>query len=154
DPVTSQRVLTVAQFTAAGAVDTGFGTGGQASVSFGDDPRSDFSNLRGMTLQPDGKVVVVGSITHIDPITFSSIANFAVARLTVTGSLDTTFGRGGKVRARFNNQDRANAALVRADGTIAVVGMTQDAAFYTDYALAEYTPDGILVRTPRRRRSG
>jgi uncharacterized delta-60 repeat protein len=149
DPVTFQRSITVAQFTANGAVDTQFGTGGQASVQFG----SSSAVLTNFTLQRDGKLVVVGTEVRVDPITSMATAKFALARLTATGRLDTTFGTGGTVTTRFNGLDVATAVLVLTDGTIWVAGRTQDSSLYFDYALAEYDSNGHLVRGSQPRRS-
>jgi uncharacterized delta-60 repeat protein len=146
DPVTFQSFMTVAQFTADGAVDTSYGTGGQASVSFGGDPNFEFVLPNGMTLQSDGKVVVVGGNFTIDPVTGLQTLTFAVARFTAAGGVDTTFGHGGTVTTSFNDQDFAQAVLAREDGKIVVAGYTLDPTTQlNEYALAEYNPDGSLV---------
>ncbi len=152
DPVASRSYMTVAQFTAGGAVDAGYGVGGQASVGFGD-PSASFVELGAMTLQPDGKVVVAGIYTVYDPTTFATIStSFAVARLTATGSLDTHFGTGGRVTTLFDGRVTAKAVLVRRDGGIVVVGGFVDPnALVSDYALAEYNPDGSLAWGHRHR---
>jgi uncharacterized delta-60 repeat protein len=149
DPVTFQRYMTVAQFTADGALDTSYGTGGQASVSFGG-----FASLRGMTLQSDGKVVVVGTAFVTDPTTQVTTSEFAVARFTATGSVDTSFGNGGTVTTSIGGfQDGASAVLVQNDGTLVVVGSAFDtAALLYDYALVEFNPDGSRARHPRHGR--
>ena len=69
-------------------------------------------------MQSDGKIVTVGY-----PNTESSDSDFLLARLNSTGSLDSTFGAGGKVRTSFGNLNGgANGAAVQADGKIVAVG--------------------------------
>ena len=72
----------------AGALDTSYGTGGSTALNFG----LDYSILRTSVIQPDGKILVAGS-AH----TFSEQVEFGLDRLNTDGSLDTTFGTGGRV---------------------------------------------------------
>jgi uncharacterized delta-60 repeat protein len=82
----------VARFTATGALDPTFGAGGLASSSFPAEPVSDAANT--VLIQPDGKILVGGQAG----ISRRSIELFAaMLRLNADGSLDTTFGTGGKV---------------------------------------------------------
>jgi hypothetical protein len=67
-------------------------------------------------------------------------SDFLLARLTRTGTLDQTFGAGGKVRTSFGNLNGgANGAALQADGAIVAVGF--QATFsnqWTNFALARY----------------
>ena len=64
----------VARYNANGRLDASFGTGGEVLTSFGADISA---TAAGVAIQPDGKIVVAGSIT--DPDTFNN--DFALARL-------------------------------------------------------------------------
>ena len=86
-----------------------------------------------MALQPDGKLVVAGD----------SDANFALARYNSNGSLDASFGSGGKVITSFGGTDQASAVILQPDGKIVVAGQT-DTGVSIDFALARYMPDGSL----------
>src|SRR5262249_15434318 len=68
------------------------------------------------------------------------------ARYNPNGSLDTTFGQGGKVSMSFGpGADSANALALQSDGKIVVVGSAyMGAATGTDYAVARYNADGSL----------
>ncbi len=77
----SAYALTVLRFNAGGTPDLTFGFNGYSIINFGVN-----SFGRGLVIQPDGKIVVVG---------ISESATFAVARLDTAGALDTTFGTGG-----------------------------------------------------------
>jgi beta-propeller uncharacterized protein DUF5122 len=60
--------------------------------------------------------------------------------LNSTGSLDTTFGSGGKVRTSFGNlNDGAYGAALQADGKIVAVGFqATSTSGGVDFALARY----------------
>jgi uncharacterized delta-60 repeat protein len=72
--------LTVWQLSSTGALNTSFGTSGSATL-----PLPDLTGATGILPESDGSMVVVGDFaTHA-----------IVAKLTSTGSLDTTFGDNG-----------------------------------------------------------
>jgi len=73
--------LTVLRFDTDGTPDVTFGHNGFSIINFGVN-----SYGRGLVIQPDGKIVVVGN---------SDSATFAVARLDTAGVLDPAFGIGG-----------------------------------------------------------
>jgi uncharacterized delta-60 repeat protein len=60
----------------------------------------------------DGKIVVAGSTS----------GDFAVARLDSNGSLDGTFGAGGKATVDWGAPTFANAVALQPNGRIVVVG--------------------------------
>ena len=76
----------VARLTSTGQLDSGFGTNGQAVT--GTD-----SYLDAVAVEPDGKIVVAGSIGG--PL--SSGPAPEVVRLTTSGALDTSFNAAGKL---------------------------------------------------------
>jgi len=75
----------VARLLPNGAPDTTFGNDGKVLLSFGSE--KSHSWLRDAALQHDGRLVVAG---HTE-------SQFAVARLTSTGSLDASFGVSGRL---------------------------------------------------------
>lgn len=70
-----------------------------------------------VAVQADGKIVLVGSADRA-----AGNVDFAVTRLNRDGSLDATFGTGGKQTVGFDlggiNEDRATAVAVQADGKV------------------------------------
>ncbi|MBI5256769.1 MAG: hypothetical protein HY855_09730 [Burkholderiales bacterium] len=121
-----------------GGLDTGFGIGGKVVTQVG--PRSDVAQA--VAVQADGKIVVAGSTdqngTGLDML---------VLRYNANGSLDTSFGNGGKVVSAVGaDTDRAFAVAIQADGKIVVAGETQSGAGTTgvDFALLRLLPGGAL----------
>jgi uncharacterized delta-60 repeat protein len=123
----------VARFTPSGSLDSSFGTGGRATTDFSG---GSVDRAFGLALQADGKIVVAGD----------SDANFAVARYNPDGSLDATFGAGGKLITTFGGADQASSLGIQPDGKIVVAGHT-DTGTSTDLAVARYNPDGSLDAT-------
>ena len=77
-----------------GELDASFGTGGIVVTHFAAGPAAE---ARGVALQSDGKIVVVG----VETKTTGTRTDFAVARYNRDGSLDTTFDGDGKVITDF-----------------------------------------------------
>ena len=134
-------VFALARYTSAGALDLGFGGGGKLSVPIGS---GTFDQIRSMTLQGDGKILVAG---------FSQIAGnnvFALARfhgLAATGTpgaLDNSFGGGnGIVTTTIGIGAQANSVALQANGKIVVAGNFVNGV-NLDFALARYTMAGVL----------
>lgn len=119
-----------------GAIDTTFGNNGVVTtdVSTG----SDVANA--VAIQADGKIVVAGS-ADVAP----KGKSFAVVRYNADGSLDGTFGNGGKVITSFGSQsDEAFAVVVQADGKIVLGGHYRHSTQGLDFALARYETNGTL----------
>ena len=114
--------------TAAGALDTSFGKGGEADVTL---PAGNVSlpNLGTLLIQPDGKIIVAGNFV---PSTSSIIApsGSIVARFNVDGSPDATFGTGGVVAFGPNDAAIGGASVqygtLQLDGKIVLGGKAPD----------------------------
>ena len=121
----------LARYGSNGVLDTRFGRGGMTQITFG----SCCQSANQVLLQPDGKLIAVGY-----PNSESSDSDFTLARLNPNGSLDQTFGIGGKVRTSFGDLNGgANGAALQADGKIVAVGF--QATFTnrrSEFALARY----------------
>jgi uncharacterized delta-60 repeat protein len=121
----------VVRYNADGSLDTSFGMGGKVTTPIGGTRDRAYS----VALQSDGRIVVAGYCT------MGSHEDFALVRYNADGSLDTSFGAGGKVTTDFggsSNDDGYGVAL-QSDGKIVVVGVS-----YYDIALARYNVDGSL----------
>ena len=71
-----------------------------------------------------------------------SSSDFALARLTANGVLDTTFGTSGKVITSLGGWDHANHLEILPDGRIVAAGETGPNQSDVDIAVVRYQPDG------------
>jgi len=135
----------VARFLPNGRLDTAFGGNGIAPTTF------QTGGLGGgwLAVQPDGKIIWVGNTGDPSGLT----TDFAVARYTANGTLDSGFGHGGQVTAQFfttplqGAQQVAESVLVQPDGKILVGGSArqgQNKAAPIQAALLRLTPGGTL----------
>jgi uncharacterized delta-60 repeat protein len=116
-----------------GTLDNSFGVKGKVTTDFSP-TTGETSNA--ITLQPDGKIILSGTISN------DSLQNFALARYNPNGSLDSNFGINGKVTTDFNNNlDDVATVAIKTDGKIVVAGDTYNGSNY-DFALAQYRPNG------------
>lgn len=102
-------------------------------------PGVDRSQLLAIALHSNGRIVVGGSSTTSGASAASSETVFGLARLDATGSLDSTFGKGGLVTTEFSNDDEIKVLLIQANGKIVAVGEATDLSTSTkSLALARY----------------
>jgi uncharacterized delta-60 repeat protein len=137
--------LELIRLTAGGALDPSFGSGGRVLLK---GPAGD------MALQPDGKIVVVGSVTITTGKGRNTVQqnDVVVMRLLANGALDTSFGQGGKVLTGISTagdmNDSAVAVALQLDGKIVVGGSTQGGtASGVDSLLLRYNANGTLDTT-------
>ena len=118
------------RYTTAGALDATFGTGGKVTTDIG----ADYGYA--VAIQADGKIVVGGTSNG------AGTNDFALARYTPAGVLDTTFSQDGKVLTDINtDNDDIRAIAIDADGKIVVAG-TSDNGTNIDFTLARYIGAG------------
>ncbi len=134
----------LARYTTSGALDPSFGQGGLVTTDFaGQDDRG-----QAVALQEDGKLVVAGRTVTALTSDGQPDIDTAVARYTPDGTLDPTFGTGGKTVTPMSPlRDEAHAVAVRADGKIMVAGSRTSGAASSandDFALERLNPDGRL----------
>jgi uncharacterized delta-60 repeat protein len=138
---TASGVWEVKRYTADGILDATFGSAGVANVTFS----SSSDVATSVAVDASGKIVVAGAA--LVGGSSSNHREFAVARLTALGNLDTSFGGSGKVRTAFGllNGDDATArdVAIQGDGKIVLAGSARIAGD-TDFALARYNSDGSL----------
>ncbi|MFF1630386.1 calcium-binding protein [Streptomyces sp. NPDC058272] len=123
--------FSVLRHNADGSIDTSFGSGGEVVT----DMAGGQDGAGGVALQPDGKIVVVGTSEIPD----NGCCWFTVARYNANGTLDTGFGDGGWVRADFgdNGSSAGEAVAVQSDGKILAAGQTGG-----QFAVVRYLADG------------
>jgi uncharacterized delta-60 repeat protein len=121
----------VARYNSNGTLDTTFSGEGFALVNFS----SNWDHGRDAVLQADGKIILVG-IAEVN----TPYDSFAVARVNPDGSLDQTFGNGGKVI--MVNQGDLEAAALQSDGKLIALGTSG-----YDFQLLRFNLNGSLDST-------
>lgn len=98
------------RYNSDGEIDTGFGNSGKVIA-----PADGIADrAKAITLQPDGKIVVVGSCN----------SRLCLSRYEVNGALDLSFGTNGKVLTNFGNVvDWGPALVVQPDGKVVISGI-------------------------------
>jgi uncharacterized delta-60 repeat protein len=126
----------VARFNTNGTLDTSFGTGGWVQTDFfGQD-----EDPSGIAVLGTGKILVGG--TTVD----ANGTLFALARYNADGSLDSTFGSGGKVANSLTSTWVGHDLAVQANGRIIQVGSGVSNATNV-FGIARYNSDGTLDST-------
>ncbi|MEO6688257.1 MAG: delta-60 repeat domain-containing protein [Dokdonella sp.] len=128
----------VIRLNADGSPDAGFGTAGITRTPVG--PGEDMANA--MVRQPDGRIVLAGSAIVAD-----GRRDFALARYTTAGVLDTSFGSGGLVTTPVGPSDDVAYALVLMPwGRLIAAGSarTSTGGSGTDLALVSYNANGSI----------
>ncbi len=128
---------------AADGLDASFGDAGRVLTSFGA-----YATANAVLEQPDGKLVVGGGI-NLSPFTGHSGAfEFVLARYNADGSLDASFGSGGKVETPDSVISASGSDLVRQpDGKFIMVGSGGQLLGPPVGAIARYNADGSLDST-------
>ena len=127
----------VTRLTASGTVDTSFNGTGKAFMTMGGPSSS--STLESVVVQPDGKIVVAGNCT------VSSAPRWCVARIMPDGTMDASFGAGGKAYfAVFTGagQSSAAAAVAVQSGKLLVAGTCTSSASDASVCAIRLNSDG------------
>ncbi len=111
-----------------GSPDASFGAAGKVITYMGG-----VDSITGLALQSDGALIATGSSDD------GASSNFALARYTASGVLDTTFGAGGTAAVDFGGDDTAYAVDLRSDGEIVAAGCSDGL-----FAVAQLQPNGTL----------
>jgi len=119
----------IARFNSDGTLDTSFGNGGKVIQPIGS--YSDYGYS--LAIQPDGKILLGGNCNY----------DFCIARFNSDGTLDTTFGTGGKVIQPISSYDDFGRSLaIQPDGKILLGGNCN-----YDFCIARFNSDGTLDTT-------
>jgi uncharacterized delta-60 repeat protein len=133
----------MARYNVDGTPDTTFGTGGLVTTRLGSENESEATAV---AIQPDGKVVVVGT-AYDDSATTEVHYAFAIARYLSNGTLDSSFYVAGTRLVRIADSSLANDVILQNDGKIIVVGSDDNGPFVVDdhdFAIIRLNSDGYL----------
>jgi uncharacterized delta-60 repeat protein len=121
-----------------GALDLSFGDAGKTTFDF----LNNIDEARDVLIQPDGKIIVTGTCN------INFINKIGLVRFNSDGSVDETFGNGGKVELQIgdNQINYGSCAILQPDGKILVGGTSFNLTRWV-IALARFNPDGSLDNT-------
>ena len=127
----------LARYSTNGSLDQSFGAGGLVTTDFGGS-----DSAYGIAVRPDGRIILAGQ-TFVEG---SGGGNIALARYKVDGSLDTSFGTGGKVIYDILAPVSVRAVALQSDGKILVAGSISFSTYMTviDFYVARFTSSGSL----------
>ena len=126
----------IVRVTANGVPDASFDGDGLLFVDFdgmGEEAQS-------IAIQSDGAIVAAGYTVPVSDGYFK----LALLRVSGEGSLDGTFGTGGKSVIDLGTQADLNSIVVQADGKLAATGSLLTPYFYPDTILARFEANGAL----------
>lgn len=135
EAVAEDAKIMVARFNADGSPDASFATAGRFTITLGDYGASGWD----VAVQPDGKIVVVGTA-----IFNLGGAHAVVLRLTPAGVLDSSFSSDGLQFLYFNGATSGNAVALQNDGRILIAGKTTS---NSSMVVARLTTNGSLDST-------
>ena len=135
----SSGKFALARYNPEGSLETSFGTGGTVLTSIG----TGSAAANALALQPDGKIVAVGSARSSVGVPPTSEDSFALARYKPDGSLDMV---SSTIFIPFECDlcsAGANAVALQPDGKLVLAGQVYDGSSSRgEFALARYEPDG------------
>jgi uncharacterized delta-60 repeat protein len=125
------------RLTPAGTLDPTFGVGGILTLSQLTAPdlltKLDFTE--GLTIDSQSRILVANT---------NAAGDFAAARITPGGYLDSTFGTGGIVTSNFGGTDDADFIAVQPDGSQILIAGTTTLNGVVTALTAAYTQTGVL----------
>lgn len=124
----------ICSFTSTGTFNTELNGIGYEQLAIGSN-----TVIQAIALQPDTKAVVAGSAME------NGTLKYILARYSINGLLDSTFGGSGYVTTDIGGGSSAYALVVQPDGKIVAGGIGGQGA--PNFALARYNSNGSLDTT-------
>jgi uncharacterized delta-60 repeat protein len=124
----------VVRYNTDGTLDNSFDTDGAAVADFLGHDESAYA----AAVQMDGKIVVAGGSLGGTP-SQTNVYGFKITRFLQDGTLDTTFGTGGKVYEAFDDLGGTpQTMIIQPDGKIVVAGTDDNSMLF----VARFNSDG------------
>lgn len=121
------REFALIRFNTDGSVDTTFNGSGTIATAIGAD-----ASAYSLAIQANDRIIAAGVSNN----------QFALARYTINGSLDSAFGSGGIVTTMIGGNAQINDVILQSNGKIIAVGFSNN-----QFALARYNTNGTLDAT-------
>ena len=119
---------------ANGDLDLTFNVVGSKSISLS----GQNINIKSVSMQPDNKIIVSGSISN------GTNTDIAVARLNANGTLDTTFNIDGIFTYNSSTIDNGFSHKIQSDGKIVIVGDTGATTGTKNFIIVRVNSNGTL----------
>lgn len=126
----------LARLNPDGSLDNSFGDNGVVYIEHWNSKNSQI-NLSKILVQPDGKIIVIGTYPWDD---FGDDSNYYMERFLTDGKVDKDFSLDGMVTTDFGIEhlDECLAAVPQNDGKIVLVGISEDLGNHTEVSVARY----------------
>jgi uncharacterized delta-60 repeat protein len=128
--------ITLLRYNANGSLDNTFNVTGVAHTDF----NNSTEYCTAVAVQPDGKIVASGYSIDAFSEHFA-----ATVRYNVDGTIDQSFGSGGKVLSQYLNTDSyAQDMILQQDGKIVLCGVTKDSLGKNIMLAIRYNSNGSI----------
>lgn len=117
----------LARYKTDGTIEKSFGRAGRVTTDF----NGTRDSAAAVAIQRNGRIVAAGQSVG------GAGGDFALARYKTNGSLDRSFGSGGKISTDFGGDDAAQALAIQTDGRLVAAGVTVVGGG-SSFALARY----------------
>lgn len=134
---TSNANFALVRFDADGNLDTTFNGSGKVVTNF----PVPYQFITAMTVQSDGKILVAGTGET------NKNQDIMLARYNSDGSLDSSFGKEGRILTDLGTYETSKALMMQADGSFLVAGSKKNGVleyYESDIFIVKYHPDGSL----------
>jgi uncharacterized delta-60 repeat protein len=129
----------LARYNTNGSLDTSFDGDGKVVTPI--QPGA-FCELRGLVIQPNGKIVVAGTFPDVLK------TDASILRYNSDGTPDASFGTGGKVVTALSSiSNWFQSLVIRPNGKLVAGGASSNGMNY-DFTLAQYIGDAASNRSP------
>jgi uncharacterized delta-60 repeat protein len=137
----------IARYNSSGTLDASFGSNGRILI----DNSNEYVGVK-TVLQPDGKIVAIGQRWTLNAAgNLDTAVDFAVFRYNANGTLDASFGTGGKVFTSVGDgqfepyyYEDPRDIVLQPDGKIIVMGFIFVNGSGYKFGIVRYNPDGSL----------
>ena len=134
----TQRSFSIIRLDINGNIDSTFGDNGVVSTVF----PTDQSQIFKMKLDDNNNIIVVGDVN-----TDTAAANFAAAKYSINGEIDSTFGTNGTISTDFFGSHDSARDFIITQNKITVVGYAMENYPDEDFAIARYDLEDNLSVT-------
>lgn len=138
--INNKATLFVAKFTNTCSFDATFGNNGVATYSAGDG-----TSARALTVQTDGKIIVVGD--EYPTVSDSNDQRILVARFSAAGIIDNSFGINGRFISTANQKGQAQDVVIDSSGRIIFTGSIVGTVAPDAAIIGRLTSNGLLDST-------